>query len=131
MHPVKLFSLLAAIMFLSFVFNRASSPFLAVPRYNLGPAIWQMIGAALSAGLAVAYFWITFLANRNPNQTAGLIGFFMIAIPLALWVLSTIPPLASQILRTPIAWTLILAIFVFVLGSLVSVLNLAVAFFRS
>jgi hypothetical protein len=55
----------------------------------------------------------------------------MIATPLALWVLSTIPPLASQILRTPIAWTLILAIFVFVLGSLVSVLNLAVAFFRS
>jgi hypothetical protein len=131
MHPTKLFSLLAAIMFLSFVFNRANSPFLVVPRYQLGPSVWEMIGAALSAGLAVAYFWITFLANRNPNHTAGLIGFFMIAIPLALWVLSTTPPFASQISRTPIAWTLILATFVFVLGSLVSVLNLAVAYFRT
>jgi hypothetical protein len=131
MHPVKLFSLLAAIMFLSFVFNRADSPFLVVLRYNLAPAIWEMIGAALSAGLAVAYFWITFLANRNPNQTAGLIGFLMIAIPLALWVLSTIPPFASQISRAPIALTLILATFVFALGSLVSVLNLAVAYFRT
>jgi|ERR1700722_4499907 len=131
MHPAKLFSLLAAIMFLSFVFNRASAPFLVVLRYNLGPSIWEMTGAALSAGLAVGYFWIAFLAHRHPNQTAGLIGFFMIAIPLALWVVSTIPPFASQISRTPIALTLILSTFVFVLGSLVSVLNLAAACFRT
>jgi hypothetical protein len=131
MYPAKLFSLLAAVMFVSFVFNRASDPYLAVPHYHLAPIIWKMIGAALSAGLALAYFWITFFARRNPNQAAGLVGFFMIAIPLALWVLSTIPPLRSQISRTPIALTLILAIFVLVLGSLVSVLNLAVACFRT
>lgn len=131
MHLMRLFSLLAAIMFLLFVFNRASAPFVVVPGYHLAPTIWKMIGAALSAGLAVAYFWIAFFANRNPNQTAGLVGFFMIAVPLALWVLATIPPLAAQISRPPIAVILILAIFVFALGSLVSVVNLVVACFRS
>jgi hypothetical protein len=131
MQLVRLFSLLAAVMFLLFAFNRASAPFVVVPGYNLAPIIWKMVGAALSAGLAAAYFWIAFFANRNPNQAAGLVGFFMIAIPLALWVLATVPPLAAQILRPPIAVMLIMALFVFALGALVSVLNLAVAYFRT
>jgi len=104
---------------------------LQVWNFSLGPLYWQLFGALVCAIFAVAYFGVARLTRRAPNQMIGLVVFFLVAVPFAVWLISGFLTTTGSPPNRRLAMVLFAAIFSLLSGLVLSVVNLTWVLLRS
>lgn len=134
MLSAKLFGLLGAIVFVVAVLGRLGVlPFapmgLDISGIAYGPLFWQTFAAVVCAALALSYFVTSRTATHPPNQIVGIASFALVTLAL---LIMTIEGLLSEMLFRRfefLIWCFFAAMFAFLIGVVLSALNLAWAVF--
>ena len=131
----KLFAGLACVAFVVAILGRVrafphSRLYLHMPYIWLSAFYWQLFIGLVCAGFGFAYFALVRLTQRPLNQTAGLVGFFLVAFASVVWLISSFLAMTHSPLSFWVAILLLAAVNSFLLGVVVSVANLASLFLR-
>ena len=97
---------------------------LSLGHIALGPFYWQLLGAAASAFLALAYLGTTKLMRHPANYTIGLMSFFLVASALIVWLISSFLTSSDSPPTRRLFIPLFAAIFSFLVGVALSAANL-------
>jgi hypothetical protein len=135
MLSAKLFGALGAIVFVVAILGRLGilpfSPMgLAIAGVAYGPFYWQTFAAIVCAALALSYVGIARTATHPPNRLVGIASFALVALALFTMIVeSFVSDRLFQRFESMI-WIFFAAMFAFLVGVVLSALNLAWAVFR-
>ena len=135
MLSAKLFGALSAIVFLVAILGRFGilpfSPMgLDFSGVAYGPFYWQTFSAIVCAALALSYLGVARTATPPPNQIVGIASFALVSLALLTMMVES---LLSESLFSRfelLVWFFFAAMFAFLVGVVLSALNLAPCVFR-
>jgi hypothetical protein len=103
---------------------------LSVGRIVLGPYYWQLFGAMACAILAFAYFGVARWLWHPPDQPIGLVSFVLVSIALVILLISSFFITSTSSPSRRLLIPLFAAICSFLLGLVLSAVNVAWAVWR-
>ena len=131
----KLFAALAGISFsLAFLGRKQVLPHqnlsISIGHTVFGPYYSQLFVALACAILAFAYFGVARWLRNPPNQSVGLVSFALVSLPLGVWLISSLFITGASSPSHRLLILLFAAIFSFLLGLVLSTVNVAFAVFQ-
>ncbi len=135
MFSAKLFGALGAIVFVVAILGRFGvlpfSPMgLDFSGVAYGPFYWQTFSAVVCAALALSYLGVARTATHPPNQIAGVASFAIVALALLAMTVESLLSARFFARFELLVWIFFAAMFAFLIGVVLSALNLAWAVFR-
>ena len=96
----------------------------------LGPYYSQLFGALACAILAFAYFGVARWLRNPPNQSIGLVSFALVSLAIGVWLISSLIFTGASAPNHRLIVLLFLAILSFLVGLVLSTVNVAFALFQ-
>jgi len=96
----------------------------------LGPYYSQLFGALACAILAFAYFGVARWLRNPPNQSIGLVSFALVSLAIGVWLISSLIFTGASAPNHRLIVLLFVAILSFLVGLVLSTVNVAFALFQ-
>ena len=96
----------------------------------LGPYYSQLFGALACAILAFAYFGVARWLRNPPNQSIGLVSFALVTLAIGVWLISSLIFTGASAPNHRLIVLLFVAILSFLVGLVLSTVNVAFALFQ-
>ena len=135
MLTAKLFAALASMIFFFAFLGREQvlrhqNLSINIGHTVLGPYYSQLFGALACAILAFAYFGVARWLRNPPNQSIGLVSFALVSLAIGVWLISSLIFTGASAPNHRLIVLLFVAILSFLVGLVLSTVNVALALFQ-